>query len=158
MLGLCGGYQMLGRRISDPSGIEGEAADVDGLGHLDVETVLTGEKSLVSVTGTNFRQRAVCPATRCIWAKRTVRIVHAPLPQLSGDRPDGATSPSGRISGTYVHGLLADDAQAQRVADAIGRSPFPILAFEAGVEAALDGLAAHVEAHLDVDGIIAHAT
>jgi len=156
VLGLCGGYQMLGRRISDPSGIEGEAADVDGLGHLDVETVLTGEKSLVSVTGTTS-DSAPFAGYEMHMGQTDGPDCSRPFAQLSGDRPDGATSPSGRISGTYVHGLLADDAQRNAWLTRLG-APVSDLAFEAGVEAALDGLAAHVEAHLDVDGIIAHAT
>ena len=156
VLGLCGGYQMLGRRISDPAGIEGEAADVEGLGHLDVETVLTGEKSLVSVTGTTS-DGAPFTGYEMHMGQTDGPDCSRPFAQLSGERPDGAISPSGRISGTYVHGLLADDTQRNAWLTRLGAPPSD-LAFEAGVEAALDGLAAHIEAHLDVDGIIAHAT
>ena len=58
VLGICGGYQMLGRRIGDPDGIEGPPAEVEGLGHLDVETRLTGEKLLVEVAGEGSRSAA----------------------------------------------------------------------------------------------------
>ncbi|MCG6115620.1 MAG: cobyric acid synthase [Mesorhizobium sp.] len=156
VLGLCGGYQILGRRISDPAGIEGEVADMDGLGHLDVETVLTGEKSLVSVTGMTS-DGAPFAGYEMHMGRTDGPDCSRPFAQLSGERPDGAISPSGRISGTYVHGLLADDTQRSAWLTRLGAPPSD-LAFEAGVEAALDGLAAHVEAHLDVDGIIAHAT
>ena len=60
VLGLCGGYQMLGRSVADPDGIEGPPAKVDGLGLLDVETVLSGEKRLEPVRGTTCRWRALC--------------------------------------------------------------------------------------------------
>jgi len=155
VLGLCGGYQMLGRRISDPSGIEGEAADVEGLAHLDVETVLTGKKSLVSVTGMTT-DGAPFAGYEMHMGRTGGPDCSRPFAELSGDRPDGAISPSGRIAGTYVHGLLADDAQRNAWLTRLG-APASDLDFEAGVEATLDGLAAHVELHLDVDGIIAHA-
>ena len=51
MLGLCGGFQMLGRRIADPVGIEGSSGEAEGLGLLEVETVLTGDKQLHEVRG-----------------------------------------------------------------------------------------------------------
>lgn len=155
VLGVCGGYQMLGKHISDPAGIEGEAGDVEGLGHLDVETVLTGEKSLVSVTGTTS-DGAPLSGYEMHMGRTEGPDRSRPFARLSDGQPDGAISPSGRIAGTYVHGLLADDAQRNAWLKRLG-APASDLAFEAGVEAALNGLAAHVELHLDVDGIIANA-
>ena len=155
VLGLCGGYQMLGRTIADPQGIEGPAGEVAGLGHLDVTTLLTGEKSLVSVSGKT--------ADGAPFAGYEMHMGRTAGPDcarafaiLSDGRPDGAVSQSGRVSGTYVHGLLADDAQRAAWLKRLGAPPSD-LAFEAGVEAALDALAAHVETHLDVDGIMASA-
>jgi cobyric acid synthase len=58
VLGLCGGYQMLGRAIADPQGIEGAPSHLPGLGLLDVETVMTGEKRLVAATGTTLADGA----------------------------------------------------------------------------------------------------
>ena len=155
VLGLCGGYQMLGRRISDPPGIEGPPGEVEGLGHLDVETVLIGEKSLVSVSG-KTSDGAPFAGYEMHMGRTEGPDCARPFATLSDGRPDGAVSPSGRVLGTYVHGLLADDAQRAAWLTRLGAPPSD-LDFEAQVEAALDGLAAQVEAHLDVDGIIAHA-
>ncbi|NMG38462.1 cobyric acid synthase [Chelativorans sp. ZYF759] len=155
VLGLCGGYQMLGRSIADPQGVEGPAGTVAGLGHLDVETVLTGEKSLVSVKGTST-DGAPFAGYEMHMGRTTGEDCGRPFAHLSDGRPDGAVSLSGRVTGTYVHGLLADDAQRNAWLKRLG-APSSDLAYEAGVEAALDGLATHVEAHLDVDGIIANA-
>ncbi len=155
VLGLCGGYQILGRRIADPDGIEGRAGSVEGLGHLDVETVLTAEKSLVSVTGTTADGAPFAGYEMHVGRTEGPDCAR-PFARLSDGRPDGAVSASGRVAGTYVHGLLADDAQRGAWLTRFGGAPSD-LSYEAGVEAALDGLAAHVEAHLDVDGIIASA-
>ena len=155
VLGLCGGYQMLGRKLSDPDGVEGPAGAVEGLGHLDVETVMTGEKSLFSVSG-KTADGAPFAGYEMHMGRTEGPDCARPFSVLADGRPDGAVSPSRRISGTYIHGLLADDAQRAAWLQRLGAPPSD-LDFEGGVEAALDGLAAHVEAHLDVDGIIAHA-
>ncbi len=68
VLGLCGGYQMLGRRSADPDGVEGPAGTVRGLGLLDVETVLSSEKRLTHAGGRDRRTAFRSPATRCTWA------------------------------------------------------------------------------------------
>ena len=155
VLGLCGGYQILGRCLSDPDGVEGPAGAVEGLGHLDVKTVLTGEKSLVSVSGKTADGAPFAGYEMHVGRTEGPDCARA-FATLSDGRPDGAVSPSGRISGTYIHGLLADDAQRAAWLQRLGGPPSD-LHFEAQVESALDALAAHVEAHLDVDGIIAHA-
>ncbi|MGY6708135.1 MAG: cobyric acid synthase [Rhizobiaceae bacterium] len=155
VLGLCGGYQMLGRTIADPQGIEGPAGEVEGLGHLDVATLLTGDKSLVSVSG-KTEDGAPFAGYEMHMGRTEGPDCARAFAILSDGRPDGAVSQSGRVSGTYVHGLLADDAQREAWLKRLGAPPSD-LAYEAAVEAALDGLASHVEAHLDVDGIIANA-
>lgn len=155
VLGLCGGYQMLGRRIADPNGIEGLVGAVDGLGHLDVETVLRGEKSLVAVRG-RTSDGASFSGYEMHMGRTEGPDCARPFAHIDDGRPDGAVSPSGRVAGTYVHGLLADDGQRGAWLARLGAPPSD-LDYEAGVEAALDGLAAHVEAHLDVNGIIANA-
>ncbi len=148
VLGICGGYQMLGRTIADPEGIEGEPRTVPGLGLLDVETVLTADKSLVPVTGT---------AARISFAGYEMHVgvtrgpaTARPFAALAGDRTDGAVSPDGRIAGTYVHGLFAEDGMRRAFIEGLGGTPSD-LAYEAMVERVLDGLAAHLERHLDVD-------
>jgi adenosylcobyric acid synthase len=160
VLGLCGGYQMLGRTISDPDGVEGPAGSVAGLGLLEVETVLTGDKITAPARA---RHRATGEAIDGyeIHLGRT----HGPdcarpaldiLDPAGGpDRPDGAASADGRIVGTYVHGLFGADGFRAAWLAGFGRASG--LSYGASVEATLDALADHCEAHLDIDRIIAIA-
>jgi len=155
IFGLCGGYQMLGRWIDDPTGIEGPPGRVEGLGLLDVETVLSPGKRLAaaaghSADGTGFRGyemhmgRTTGPATA------------RPLLHLADGRPDGACSPNGLVLGTYVHGLFADDAQRGAWLRRWGAAPSAHRHDEA-VEQALDQLAQHLERHVDVDRLLSLA-
>jgi adenosylcobyric acid synthase len=151
VLGLCGGYQMLGRRIADPDGIEGPAGSVAGLGLLNVETVLSGEKRLSAVSG---RAEGIPFSGYEMHMGRTEGPDRArPFAQLEPGGAEGATSPDGRVTGTYVHGLFADDRQRSAWLTRLGGPPSE-LAYEAGVEAALDALARHLEAHLDLDRLL----
>ncbi len=148
LLGLCGGYQMLGRRIADPDGIEGPPGDVAGLGLLDVETVLAGDKRLEpahgEALGAPFRgyemHMGVTTGPDCA----------RPFAKLADGAADGAVSADGRIAGTYVHGLFADDRQRSAWLTRLGAGPSAV-AHDALVETTLDRLAAHVAAHLDLD-------
>ena len=155
VLGLCGGYQMLGRRLHDPDGVEGPAASVDGLGLLDVETRLTAEKRLVAVTGTTADGGPFAGYEMHMGATEGPDRAR-PFAQLADATPEGAVSADGRVSGTYIHGLFADDRQrgAGWRGSAPRRGGFD---YEAGVDATLDGLAAHLEKHVDLDRLIAHA-
>ncbi|HEV7414971.1 MAG TPA: cobyric acid synthase [Tianweitania sediminis] len=155
VLGLCGGFQMLGRTISDPQGIEGPAGTVDALGLLDVDTVLTGNKSLhpvagVTVDGTSFRGYEM-------HVGRTEGPgMQRPFATLGDGRPDGATSADGLVSGTYVHGFFADDEQRAAWLTKLG-GVSQLADYDAGVDRVLDGLAAHCERYLDLDAMLANA-
>jgi adenosylcobyric acid synthase len=152
ILGICGGYQMLGRTIADPDGVEGEPGTSEGLALLAVDTVLTPLKQL--------------RAENAVWAHggHSLAGYHMHMGETSGPdtaqpfshvagNPEGAVSADGLVSGTYLHGLFA--------ADAFRRAFLEIesgINYEAGVEDALDGLAAHLEAHLDLDALLALAS
>lgn len=155
VVGLCGGYQMLGRRIEDPSGIEGAPGGTDGLGLLDVTTELTESKSLESVTGTTAD--GVSFSGYEMHVGRTIGPdAERPFALFADGRPEGTTSRSGRVAGTYVHGLFADDAQRSAWIARLGGQASG-LDYEAGVEETLDALAAHLERHLDLDALLSHA-
>ena len=154
VLGLCGGYQMLGRSIADPDGIEGPPGEVAGLGLLEVATVLRPAKHLREVAGT------------CLGAPFGGYEMHMgetagpdaarPLVRFDDGRADGAVAPDGAVAGTYVHGLFAHDRLraaflAHNGAAAAGRD------HAAGIEATLDALAAHLEAHIDVPRLLSLA-
>ena len=149
VLGLCGGYQMLGARIEDPDGVEGAPGGVDGLGLLPVTTVMGQAKRLALVEGVHLASGAPVRGYEIHMGATTGG---RPWLRLAG-RPEGAESPGGRVRGTYLHGLLAGDAfRAALLRELGGASGVPD--WEGDVEGALDGLAAHVEAHLDVEALL----
>jgi adenosylcobyric acid synthase len=155
VLGICGGYQMLGRTIADPQGSEGAPGKAKGLGLLDVATVLGGDKTLSPASGhtadgTRLRGyemhigQTTCAATVPSFAR------------FDDGRSDGAMSSDGRIVGTYLHGLFSDDVQRARWLEKLGGTS-QVANHDANVDAVLDGLAAHLERHLDPDALLSHA-
>jgi adenosylcobyric acid synthase len=155
VLGLCGGYQMLGRRISDPDALEGTTRESRGLGLLDVETRMQPEKR---VTLTKARHRAtglsVSGYEIHLGATSGPDCARAWL-EVDG-RPEGAASADGRVMGCYLHGLFAADGFRAAFLAMLGQTPDP-LDYEAGLEATLDALADHLERHLDLDALFALA-
>ncbi|MBD9389573.1 cobyric acid synthase [Agrobacterium sp. AGB01] len=154
VLGLCGGYQMLGNTIADPKGIEGPPATVKGLGLLDVDTVLTGDKRLASVAGSSFDGTSFSGYEMHVGVT-TGRDCDRPFSSVD-DHIEGAISPAGRVFGTYIHGLFADDRQRGVWLVRLGGSS-STLNYEQQIDEVLDRLAAHMEAHLDLDGLLAIA-
>lgn len=154
ILGLCGGYQMLGRTIADPDGIEGPPATVDGLGLLDVDTILTGDKRLVSVTGKSFDGIDLSGYEMHV-GETAAGPDNLPFSKIDGHE-DGAISPDGRIFGTYIHGLFSDDHQRGAWLERLGGHG-TALNYDAQVDTVLDRLAAHMEQHLDLNRLLAIA-
>jgi len=152
VLGLCGGYQMLGRALADPSGIEGPPATVDGLGLLDVETTLSNEKRLAPVSGTTG-DGVPFSGYEMHMGVTEGPDRQRPFARLADGSYEGAISPDGRVIGTYVHGLFADDRQraAWLARFAAGAAD---IAYDALVERTLDKLAAHLAEHLDLDTLL----
>ncbi|MBL8705796.1 MAG: cobyric acid synthase [Rhodospirillales bacterium] len=155
VLGLCAGYQMLGTRVADPRGIEGPPETVPGLGLLDVETVLTGDKALTLVEG---RDRATGAALRGYEMHVGVTSgvdTKRPMLALAGGRADGAVSGDGQVQGCYVHGLFADDGfrTAYLALLRAGRSTSGVR-YEQQVDATLDALADHLERVVDVARVL----
>jgi adenosylcobyric acid synthase len=146
VLGICGGYQMLGRRVADPDGIEGAPGSVEGLGLLDADTVLGGDKRLVEVSGTTIAGGVPFKGYEMHVGRTTAS--QPPMLDLGGGRTDGAIDASGRIAGCYIHGLLADDQQRRHWLARIGAQGSD-LDYEAGIDATLDALADHLEKHVD---------
>ena len=155
ILGICGGYQMLGREVADPEGIEGPAGADPGLGLLDVATVMTPKKRLTEVLATHSATGAGFHGYEIHIGESDGPDRARPFAHVAG-MPEGAVSADGRIAGSYLHGMFRDDGF--RAAYLAG---FGVKAasdgYDAGVEATLDALAAHLETHLDVDGLLAAA-
>ncbi|MDH3579800.1 MAG: cobyric acid synthase [Hyphomicrobiales bacterium] len=150
VLGLCGGYQMLGARIHDPDGVEGPAESVDGLGLLDVETILTGDKALTSIEAVHTASAEAVSGYEMHLGRTEGADCKRPFVEISG-RGGGAVSMDGLVEGTYLHGIFAADAFRQAYLDALGAHGAQGFAYEATVERALDDLAQHLEAHADLD-------
>lgn len=152
VLGVCGGYQLLGRTVSDPQGFDGEADSVEGLGLLDVATVMTPDKTVTPVTA-RCAHSGVAVSGYEIHAGQT-NGPDCARPMLTTDSgSDGATSIDGRITGTYVHGLMANDAYREQFLSTLGGVAAG-LNYDAAVEAAIDALADGVERHLDMDALL----
>ena len=155
VLGICGGYQMLGRTVSDPDGIEGPAGTVDGLGLLDIDTVMGGDKTLEEVeaehtSGLPFRGYEI-HIGRSDGPDRARPFAHV------AGQPEGAVSADGRVTGSYLHGMFSDDAFRAAWLRGIGAAT-EAFRYEDTVEATLDLLADHLEATLDIDGLLACAS
>jgi len=152
VLGLCGGYQMLGRTVADPDGIEGPPGKVAGLGLLDVDTVLSADKSLKPVRGTTTDGAEFAGYEMHIGVTDGPDRAR-PFARLADGGLDGATSHNGRIAGTYIHGLFADDRQRAAWLERLSAGPSAI-AYDDLIERTLDALAAHLAAHLDLETLL----
>lgn len=154
ILGLCGGYQMLGRSIADPLGIEGEATHAEGLGLLDVETILSPAKRLRQVQGEALG--APVAGYEMHMGETSGPGTTRPFARLDDGVNDGAVSADGRVLGSYLHGLLAaPDLRSALLArlglTGNGRD------HQADVDAALDDIAAELADHVDLDALLALA-
>lgn len=148
VLGICGGYQMLGRMIHDPEGHDGAPGSDAGLGLLEVETHMAPDKTLTRIEGHALGQAIEgyeIHMGRTVGADCARPFAHIP-------QPDGATSPDGRVAGTYLHGLFAGDGFRAAWLAQLGAAS--VLDYGAGVDQVLDRLADHLEAYLEVDRML----
>lgn len=149
VIGICGGYQMLGRKVHDPLGIEGTTAASEGLGLLDVETEMAPEKTVRNSKAWSVEHDVPLSGyeihlgiTRGSDCERPSAIID--------DRPDGAISADGRVMGTYLHGLFSSDAYRTKLLESFGLSGERIN-YRQGVEDALDELAMELDRVLNRD-------
>ncbi|WP_341366595.1 cobyric acid synthase [Yoonia sp. BS5-3] len=152
VLGICGGYQMLGQQISDPDGIEGAPQTVAGLGLLDIQTVMKPQKRLA-------RTQAIHLASGTDVSGYEIHIGETTGPDCSrawlsiDGRAEGASSANGQIKGCYLHGLFSADAFRSAYLRDLDK---PVADYDYGssVEATLDALARHLETHMDLDQLL----
>ena len=149
VLGICGGYQMLGRSIADPEGLEGPPGTSPGLGLLDVETRLEPQKLLLDVSGNAHAFGAPIHGYHMHLGVTSGPDRARPFALLDG-QPEGAVK--GNVYGTYMHGIFASDQFRSAFLHGVAN---PELHYETGVEDTLDALADHLAAHLDLDGLLA---
>ncbi|WP_245818973.1 cobyric acid synthase [Marivita hallyeonensis] len=152
VLGICGGYQILGTRIDDPEGIEGPPGTTEGLGLLNVTTRMQPGKTLTRVQARHAATGAAMDGYEIHIGETTGPDCDRPFSHFD-QVPDGAISESGRVMGTYLHGLFSKGAfrhafLAERGQHSGGAD------YTATVEQTLDALAEHMESHLDIDAIL----
>lgn len=155
VLGICGGYQMLGRTIADPEGLEGPPGTSPGLGLLDVGTVLTAHKRLERVSALHVATRHAIDGYEIHIGRTSGPDCSRPFATIGGES-DGALSADARIAGTYLHGLFVNDGFRRAYLAELGVRPSKIV-FSAHVDRTLDALADHLERHIDVAGLLALA-
>jgi len=151
VLGICGGFQMLGRHISDPAGIEGRVRDIDGLGFLDIKTVMAPEKVVRNVQATSCLHNAPLEGYEIHIGRTTGPDMARPFARLA-EHHDGAISPDGRIMGTYLHGVFNADEFRRKFLKSLGVRSSSVN-YRAGVEDALNELAEGLEECLNIDAL-----
>ncbi len=157
VVGICGGYQMLGRKIADPAGIEGAPGETAGLGLLDIATIMSNEKALTPVTGMSSTTGDTISGFEMHMGETTGPDTARPMLTIDDadtPRPDGAQSADGRISGTYVHGIYAADDFRSSFLKRLNPLRRGGLAWSQQVDVALDQIADHIEKHIDTAQIL----
>ena len=155
IVGLCGGYQMLGRILADPDGLEGTVQSTEGLGLLDIRTVLKAEKSVRISTGRSCRFDAPVDGYEIHLGETTGPDCARPV-ALIGERPDGASSADGKVFGTYIHGLFSSDGFRTAFLESLGLSASRSNHMQR-VDRALDEIADKLAEHVDFDGMLSIA-
>lgn len=151
VVGICGGYQMLGRMVRDPDGIEGSVTEAEGLGLLDIETVMEPEKTVRNVSARSVQFDLPLEGYEIHLGRTTGPDTLRPSAVINGVE-DGAISADGKVIGTYMHGLFGADAFRGKFLESLGIKGGGI-DYRAEVERALDEVAAELETHLDCDAI-----
>ena len=154
VVGLCGGYQMLGARVADPDGIEGPPGETAALGLLEIETTLGPEKTLREVRGQELATGAPVAGYEMHVGETVGPGLARPMLQLADGRAEGARSACGRIEGCYVHGLFTGDRFRHAFLARIRAGRSRGFDHDHRVERTLDHLAEHLEAVLDLDEML----
>ncbi|MEM6909022.1 MAG: cobyric acid synthase [Pseudomonadota bacterium] len=157
LVGICGGFQMLGTRIDDPNGVDGTAGSAEGLALLDMTTMMTGEKAVRPMKAVSVQERILISGYKIHTGRSEGPALAQPFCTLDDGSPDGAVAKGGQIIGTYLHGVFASDAFRARWLDGMRGGRTSALNYEEDVEAALEELADGLEDALDIDAILAMA-
>ncbi|MFT6518742.1 MAG: adenosylcobyric acid synthase [Candidatus Azotimanducaceae bacterium] len=160
VLGICGGYQMLGNMIHDGQGFDGASGAAQGLGLLDVDTTMQPEKTVMHSHGQHVASGlSVSGYEIHVGATEGPGAAH-PFAQLRSGA-DGAVASGGNVCGTYLHGLFTEDAFRHywlgQMRPGTESHRHQLQNYEAKVDSLLDELAAELERHLDVDALFADA-
>jgi adenosylcobyric acid synthase len=155
VLGLCGGYQMLGRDIADPDGIEGHPGSVPGLGLLDLSTTMTPHKRVTETIALHPASGARVKGYEIHLGRTEGPDRARPMFTVNG-LPEGAMRADGRVMGSYLHGMFTEDAFRRAFLTGLGATPGNV-SYDQTVEETLDALAEHLSQHVDCDRLMALA-
>jgi len=153
VVGLCGGYQMLGKVIRDPEGLEGPAGEAEGLGLLNVETTMEPSKTLWEIDGQEIESGQAVAGYHIHMGETEGTDRGSPWFSYHG-AVEGAISNDGRVMGSYLHGMFASDGFRGAFLDRIRTGTTHGISYQAQVEETLDKLADHLEKHLDLDQML----
>lgn len=156
VLGVCGGFQMLGHTIDDPHAIESEAGCSQGLALLAMDTCLKPEKHLSNQTGSfclGAQEAVAVTGYEIHCGISTGEALSTPLIRFLDDTPEGAISSDGRIVGTYLHGLFESSAVVNQVLQWAGLKTIASFDYNKRKDLDLDRLADSIEEHLDMEAI-----
>jgi adenosylcobyric acid synthase len=155
VLGLCGGYQMLGQEIADPEGIEGKPGSVPGLGLLELTTVMTADKRVTETEAFHPASGTKVKGYEIHLGQTSGPDRARPLFTVNG-QPEGAIRADGRVMGSYLHGMFTEDAFRRAFLAGLGATPGNA-SYDQTVDDTLDALADHMAAHVDCGGLLALA-
>jgi len=136
--GICGGFQLLGLKISDPQGSDGAAGSIEGLGLLDIITVMSDKKQIREISGTCTQSGASLRGYEIHVGETSGNDIRRPMTILDG-MPDGAINLSGTVQGTYLHGIFNNDKYRN---------------YDAVVDQELDNLADGLEDSIDIEALL----
>ncbi len=153
VLGICGGYQMLGRTIDDPGGLEGPARTCNGLGLLDVVTSMQGQKQVRLVEAEHSQTGLNVTGYEIHLGHTSGTDCARPMFNIAG-RQEGSISKDGLVMGTQLHGIFASDEFRSAFLKQFGSAGRSYFAYENEIDSTLDQLAEHLQKHLDVDLIL----
>ncbi len=155
ILGLCGGYQMLGMEIADPDGVEGRPGSVPGLGLLNLSTVMTADKRVTETTAHHPASGTQVKGYEIHLGRTEGPDRARPMFTVNG-HPEGALRADGRVMGSYLHGMFTEDPFRRAFLASLGATP-GVASYDQTVEETLDALADHLAAHVDCARLLAIA-
>jgi len=153
LIGICGGFQMLGKLIKDPLGIEGTPGNTKGLALLDLETTLAAEKQLCNVQGKLLIGDVDIHGYEIHAGVTTGRALEKPLNYLTQGK-EGVISDDGQIIGTYLHGLFESTAACAALLDWTGLEKVQIYNYQAQRMSDIERITDMLEQHLDTDSLL----
>jgi adenosylcobyric acid synthase len=158
IMGICGGYQMLGNTIADPYGVEGPIGISTALGLLEVDTVLEKEKCLSNVRGVITGENCEACGYEIHQGQSVVSGECTPFIKVSArnnspeDGVDGAVSKDRKVIGTYFHGIFDEPVVKQWFLSLV-QPAYHSDMHKKGVQESYQMLAAHFSSHLDLDKV-----